>query len=78
MLEHVRAVTVYGLGVTHLSGVATSKRGSLASASGEVGKHLVITATEVVDRGVATAAHVQRFNAVGRMKGETSATSAKR
>ena len=76
MLEHVRAVTVYGLGVTHLSGVATSKRGSLASACGKAGNHLVITTTKVIDRGAAAAAHVQRFDAVGRMKGEMSATSA--
>ena len=61
-----------------MSGTATPERGSLASASSEVGKHLIITATEVIDRGVATAAHVQRFDAVGRMKGETSATSATR
>ena len=69
---------VYGLGTTRLSGAATPERGSLALASGEAGEHLVITATEVVDRGAATGAHVQRFDAVGRMKGETSATSAKR
>ena len=47
-------------------------------ASGEAGEHLVITATEVADRGAATAAHVQRFDVVGRMKGEMSATLANR
>ena len=51
----MRTVKVYGLGTTRLSGAATPERGSLASASGEAGKHLVITATDVIDRGVVTA-----------------------
>ena len=45
---------------------------------GEVGKHLITTVTGVIDLGAATAAHIQRLDTVGRMKGGASATTARR
>ena len=46
--------------------------------AGEAGKHLITIVVRVVDRGVAAATHVQRLDAVGRMKGGASAMTARR
>ena len=46
--------------------------------AGEVGKHLITTVTGVINLGAAVAAHVQRLNAVGRMKGGASTMMARR